>query len=441
MGGCQQQWLLVAATVLVVAHCSEARGCGQPLALGLTCTDPQCTRNNSNYCVRGWPSGFSCNTTADCYMGLVCNRTSRCIKEPPSEKNNILGLAMSAVAVFCFGSSFVPIKKYKKYAGDGVFCQFLMCFGRFMVGVIVMLTRSDSSLYLEAAAGGMIWCLGTSVSVIIVQTIGMGLGVAIWGVTSMLLGWAAGNWGFFGIDKEVPSNEAMAYAGLFFSMVTIFVFVFVEPNSGKPKEDPSTEIEAQERAAINLETTTKPKTILDAIGKRNARLLGVGLSLFAGVTYGVCMNPAQRLMEHFDSLSLERDTKYSPVGLDYVFSFNSGAISMSFVLLVFHQSLKALGIHPTEKYFAPPEHAKIILPAFANGMIGAVASAAWFVANQNLGFVVSFPIIAAGPGVVSTLWGMLFFKEIGGTRNVILLVVAFVSLIVSAVLTAKANNK
>ncbi len=56
---------------------------------------------------------------------------------------------------------------------------------------------------------------------------------------------------------------------------------------------------------------------------------------------------------------------------------------------------------------------------------GGIASISWFIANQNLGFAVSFPIITSGPGFIGALWGIFRFGEISGKRNFIFLAVAF----------------
>ena len=42
----------------------------------------------------------------------------------------------------------------------------------------------------------------------------------------------------------------------------------------------------------------------------------------------------------------------------------------------------------------------------------AVADISWFIANSELNLVVAFPIIATGPGLVASLWGIFVFKVI-----------------------------
>ena len=45
----------------------------------------------------------------------------------------------------------------------------------------------------------------------------------------------------------------------------------------------------------------------------------------------------------------------------------------------------------------------MVLPALASGIMWGVGDALWFVANEKLGFVVAFPIVLAGPGIVASL--------------------------------------
>ena len=49
-----------------------------------------------------------------------------------------------------------------------------------------------------------------------------------------------------------------------------------------------------------------------------------------------------------------------------------------------------------------------------------VADALWFVANEKLGFIVAFPIVLAGPGIVASLWSIFLLHELEGTRNLVL---------------------
>jgi len=69
-----------------------------------------------------------------------------------------------------------------------------------------------------------------------------------------------------------------------------------------------------------------------------------------------------------------------------------------------------------------------------SGVMWAIAQTAWFVANSSLSLVIAFPLISMGPGIVGALWGVFVFKEITGTRNLLILCAAVLVAGVAAVL-------
>jgi glucose uptake protein GlcU len=65
----------------------------------------------------------------------------------------------------------------------------------------------------------------------------------------------------------------------------------------------------------------------------------------------------------------------------------------------------------------PSVYPEICLPGFVSGVIWAIAQTSWFVANQELSFMVTFPIISVGPGMVGSLWGIFLYSAwAGGCR-------------------------
>jgi glucose uptake protein GlcU len=66
-----------------------------------------------------------------------------------------------------------------------------------------------------------------------------------------------------------------------------------------------------------------------------------------------------------------------------------------------------------------------IFAAIISGTLWGIAEIAWFIANKNIGFSVSFPIITSGPGFIGAMWGVFYFKEISGKRNLGTLALAF----------------
>lgn len=113
--------------------------------------------------------------------------------------------------------------------------------------------------------------------------------------------------------------------------------------------------------------------------------------------------------------------------LDFVFAQFNGIFLTSLVYFLLYCMYKSL------RNQAPQLHARTILPAFVSGAIWAVANISWFIANDSLGFSVSFPIITSTPGLIGALWGVTVYGEIKGKKNLLTLAGAF-CLTVTAVL-------
>ena len=87
--------------------------------------------------------------------------------------------------------------------------------------------------------------------------------------------------------------------------------------------------------------------------------------------------------------------------------------------------------HLKRRPYVTPE---VILPAVLSGLLWGIAEICWFVANQNLGFAIAFPLITSGPGFIGALWGIFMFDEIKGVGNLTLLGIAGVVTVVALIL-------
>jgi len=72
---------------------------------------------------------------------------------------------------------------------------------------------------------------------------------------------------------------------------------------------------------------------------------------------------------------------------------------------------------------------KLVIPGIISGLIRGVAIQSWFYANDILPINISVPLVAAGPGIISTLWGIFLFKEIEGWKNYLLLLIGTIIMI------------
>jgi hypothetical protein len=187
-------------------------------------------------------------------------------------------------------------------------------------------------------------------------------------------------------------------------------------------------VELVEKADDNGEYLSKPQQ----------RVLGVLLAIGAGYFFGINFDPPTRLMDDYSRKSLTEDVKYSNNGLDYVFSHFFGIFCTAIVELVIFTGIDTFVYLPAIFVTAPYE--KMILPGFLCGVAWAISQISWFIANDNLGLVVSFPIITLGPSIVASLWSVFLFGEIRGQRNYLLLGVSFFLLGISATCTVFASN-
>ena len=155
------------------------------------------------------------------------------------------------------------------------------------------------------------------------------------------------------------------------------------------------------------------------------RVVGIIGAATAGALFGTSFNPAQYVI----------DTKYDgdDNGLNYVFPHFCGILCTSWAYTM---------IYLVKKHFegkAPFVNPACILPATISGIMWGIADIAWFVANGELGFSVSFPMITSGPGFLGALWGIFLFKEIDGVKNFLTLGVAFIISVSALIMIAAAH--
>jgi hypothetical protein len=65
----------------------------------------------------------------------------------------------------------------------------------------------------------------------------------------------------------------------------------------------------------------------------------------------------------------------------------------------------------------------------------AVATACFYLSVNALDQAISSPIGNCGPPIIASLWGVFFYKEITGRKNLVILCFGFAVSIVGAVLT------
>ena len=280
-----------------------------------------------------------------------------------------------------------------------------------------------------AALGGALWATGNTLSVPVINYIGLSLGLLIWGSANMLMGWATGVFGLFvGYEhRDHLDNPMLNYAGVALACVALMCYTQVksvtsaatatnpseiadpvpkppEPGleEGATLESPSLELlhtVGDSSDGSNREAGGSGGSGAASGGRTDKKLLGVLMAVAAGLLFGNTFTPPNYLM-------LNHLGPANP--MDYIFSHYVGIFSAStFWFIAYCVYMRGY----------PLINPRLTLPGMLSGALWAIAQSCWFIANEKLSVSVAFPIITSGPGVVSALWGVFVFGEIRGSRN------------------------
>jgi len=103
-----------------------------------------------------------------------------------------------------------------------------MCNAIFMTSIPILIIQDYPPIHAFALLGGFLWCTGNLLCPIAIRFIGVGLGLILWGCSSMILGWATGKFGLFGLHKQDIGDSVLNYIGMCLAIVGLFVFVQVK---------------------------------------------------------------------------------------------------------------------------------------------------------------------------------------------------------------------
>jgi len=269
----------------------------------------------------------------------------------------------------------------------------------FFCGFVVNTVRAFPPFQPIAMLGGAIWCCGNICVVPVIKTIGMGLGLLLWGIISLSTGWLTSNFGLFGLNAKVANVPWLNTLGFILTIVSAVAFSFVKSDLSSQTDD--TKLLNDEYLDGNSE-----KDFFESLSPGMKRVVGISLSIFSGMMYGSNFDPPQYLIDH---------DMGSKNGMDYVFSHFTGIFLTSTFFMITYSLIKQN---------KPNLYPNIVVPGFISGILWAIGQICFFGANSNLPFVVTFPIIGSGPGIVGALWGIIVFKEISGSRNMLYFLIA-----------------
>mmetsp|Transcript_93140 Transcript_93140/g.221569 ORF Transcript_93140/g.221569 Transcript_93140/m.221569 type:complete len:359 (+) Transcript_93140:46-1122(+) len=329
-------------------------------------------------------------------------------------RDRFLGYSCCLVAGVGFGVNYLPVKGID--TGDGIFFSAVMSVGILFVGLLTgMVLTSTPGLTMPvfepwAAVGGAIWMCGNLMCPYIIKLIGMGLGLTVWDLSNMIIGWFTGHFGLFGVQKEHHKRPLENILGLGLSMTSLVFFSLAAnadvtdagdaegPQVTKEVCDPENQDAA---CAAPGPPEELPSEVVKPAASRGPPMRGFGIglamALLAGVLFGMTFDLPTGLMQgNFGS-------DHSSCIMDYVFSHFCGILCAALVALVIY------GAARREKCYMP---LRMVWPAIASGVLWGIAQVAWFQANIELGFSVAFPIIGSLPGIVGLVIGVAFLGEV-----------------------------
>lgn len=337
----------------------------------------------------------------------------------------LIGYLCCLVASICFGSNYLPVKQIE--VRDGSFFTLCLTTGIFLVGLVQWAILGFYTFHPFAMLGGAFWAIGNFFAPFIIKNIGLGLGQLVWGATNMLTGWATGAFALFGHHKDEVERPGMNYLGVGLAVITLCLFSQLkEPDDGNEAQC-GTARQPQVRASANMELPQISSSLLQDSDRPGLHqqagpqpVLAFITAFAVGIIYGSCFDFTQLLIQ-------EGPPRYSDHGSDYVISHFTGiwlTTSMYFVMNYV--------VSPQKPYVGR----EIVFPGILSGIGWALAQVAWFTANDELSFVISFPIITSLPGIIAALWGVALFNENRGMRNKLILTLAIAVQIVGVTLIA-----
>uniref|UniRef100_A0A915IIZ5 EamA domain-containing protein n=1 Tax=Romanomermis culicivorax TaxID=13658 RepID=A0A915IIZ5_ROMCU len=283
----------------------------------------------------------------------------------PDPSSVYVGFSACVVSTIFFGSGFVPLKKIE----------------------------------LKDANALSVW---------IISRTGIALAALFCSFPQLLAGWLCGRFGLFGTKIRLPNNESLNILGLLLSLFSAILYAFVKQNSSANVES----VKGQ-WAMLKIAELVITK---DHLNCQNQMTEGgsfssraIVASILAGLFYGFCFVPVIYMQDNW------ADAPKSSI--PYMFSFYCGAFATSTVLFAVYSLVMS------EAAFV---QSKTVVPSLLCGIFRVISQTAFFLAIENLSETVTFPIITRFPSIITTLWGIIVFKEIQGKRNFIIVLIAVI---------------
>uniref|UniRef100_A0A3P9A4V0 Transmembrane protein 144 n=1 Tax=Esox lucius TaxID=8010 RepID=A0A3P9A4V0_ESOLU len=309
------------------------------------------------------------------------------------------GFTSLGLSVIGFGTSLCPIKRTE--TGDGLFFQLVFSNTLQLGSLIVYWIQGCPTIWMFSLLGGFLFSAGNLTTIPIIRTIGLGMGFLIWSTFSLLTAWATARFGWFGLDQQYVANPTLNYIGTGLATISALISFFIKTT------DQLDLIEDNSQPYI-----ARSRRWTEKLSPMNRKIIGCSLATFAGLAYGCSYTP----IIYIKNNALRNGTVFSEASqydLDYIFPYMTGInVTTSMVFFGYCMVMK-------NRFNLP---LKCVLPAFISGGMHFLSQCGFFIACYYLGTVITYPIGAAGPALVSLIWSLFYYKEIRVTRRKLLII-------------------
>ncbi|DBA04723.1 TPA: hypothetical protein N0F65_004360 [Lagenidium giganteum] len=370
----------------------------------------------------------------------------------------VLGYAGALVAVFFFGTCYVPAKKYPTY--DGIIFQWFMCSGILMVGIAWGLISNNWAQYAEGGLyafpegilGGSLFALANLLIPTVVNNLGLGVGFMLWNGTNITMGYLVSRLGLFGVAPTVPSSPLISELGIVCMIASIGVYGLIKPTLSEPvpkryvrnmssgSVTEASPLLADNRSAAEDETlkqalchpelpnfgpfmmaanVSEHVSLVDEAAERSRKIIGIVLALLVGAILSCCLVPYVHWQQACRPSSLQQGdfiiATCNP--LNFVFSQCLGIYITSTVAFLVYSAFHRFVLRRSMPR-------SVMRPAYMCGVLWAIGLGGQLYSAGKLGFDQAYPLSSIGPAMVSMLWSACYFKEIQGKKNNQILAVA-----------------
>ena len=160
---------------------------------------------------------------------------------------------------------------------------------------------------------------------------------------------------------------------------------------------------------------------LESLSVNQRRIVGICMATVQGLISGNANTPFLFWQKENHELNSPHNI------LDYVFSYSLGCYIGATFFFIFMGLYKKIN----ERSWSKP----VIRPAFLVGFMYCIGYASFLLSSQSLGLGTSFVVTQIGSCALSSLWSLLYFKEITNRQGVVTMVAALTVMSSGVVLT------